>query len=322
MHGDPTVTFGAAGLDRAAHLRADGAALRDLAGGDGALCLALWRGKLLMSGPRILRLPPTHPLVAGRETLFLGLSNGAAQFAADLSDWEPGEKVDGRAFVDATVQHHPLIGPDWGEAAGFAELRTVLGDLDPVEAELAATAKALWAWHQTHGFCARCGAESRIAKAGWQRDCPRCGAQHFPRTDPVVIMLVTRGNRVLVGRSPGWPEGMYSLLAGFMEPGETVEAAVRREVREEAGLVVGRVRYLASQPWPYPSSLMIGCAGEALGDELAIDPTEIEALLWLTREELAEVFAGTHSVVKQPRRGAIAGYLLHEWLSGRVRNDW
>jgi NADH pyrophosphatase NudC (nudix superfamily) len=131
-------------------------------------------------------------------------------------------------------------------------------------------------------------------------------------------LLVTRGNRVLLGRSPGWPDGVYSLLAGFMEPGETIEAAVRREVVEEAGVAVGAVRYLASQPWPFPASLMIGCTAEALDDTITHDPGEIEAAIWLTREELADVFAGLHPTVRPPRRGAIAEALMRGWLADRL----
>jgi NAD+ diphosphatase len=142
--------------------------------------------------------------------------------------------------------------------------------------------------------------------------------QHFPRTDPVVIMLVTRGNRVLLGRSPGWPEGMVSLLAGFLEPGETVEAGVRREVWEEAGVRVGRVGYLASQPWPFPASLMLGCRGEALSEEIALDPQELEAAMWVSRERLLRVFMGEDPEIRPPRTGAIAGFLLREWLADRL----
>ena len=141
---------------------------------------------------------------------------------------------------------------------------------------------------------------------------------HFPRTDPVVIMLITHGNRVLMGRSPGWPDGMYSLLAGFVEPGETIEAAVRREVEEESSIKVGSVEYLASQPWPYSSSLMIGCRGEAKSDEIDIDPHEIEDARWFTREEIAASFAGQNPNLKPAREGAIAHFILWNWLADRL----
>ena len=176
----------------------------------------------------------------------------------------------------------------------FGDLRALMAELSPADAGDAAAAKGILSWHETHGFCARCGAASEVADAGWKRVCPACGGQHFPRTDPVVIMLITYGNAFLMGRSPGWPEGMYSLLAGFIEPGETMEAAVRREVAEETAVQVGRVGYLASQPWPYPSSLMFGCWGEALNRDITLDPAELEDAMWISREELAaraEMFA-------------------------------
>jgi NAD+ diphosphatase len=131
-------------------------------------------------------------------------------------------------------------------------------------------------------------------------------------------MLITHQNKVLLGRSPGWPEGMYSLLAGFVEPGETIEAAVRREVFEEAGVTVGEVGYLASQPWPFPASLMLGCRGEATSQEITIDPVEIEDARWVTREEMAEVSAGNHSEIRPARKGAIAHFILHNWLADRL----
>ncbi len=190
--------------------------------------------------------------------------------------------------------------------------------LSPREAELAATARALLEWHRSHRFCAACGAQSAAAHGGWQRQCPACGAVHFPRTDPVVIMLITHGNSVLLGRSPGWPEGMYSLLAGFIEPGETLEAAVRREVAEETGVAVGAVRYLASQPWPFPANLMLGAHGLASGRDIRLDPAELEAALWITREEAVSVISGTHPVVKPSRRGSIAQFILNGWLADRL----
>lgn len=190
--------------------------------------------------------------------------------------------------------------------------------LDPVAAELMATARALVLWHRSHRFCSACGGRSAPVEAGWRRACPDCGTSHFPRSDPVVIMLVTRGNRLLLGRSAGWPPGMYSLLAGFVEPGETIEAAVRRELREEAGVRVGAVRYLASQPWPFPASLMLGCHAEAESTAITLDPAELEDARWLSREELVQVFAGRHPAVKGARPGAIAHFLIRHWLADRL----
>lgn len=313
-----TVTFGGSGLDRAAALRTDPVAMAArLASGR---VLPVWRGKPLLTGTGGCTagwVPAGHPALAhGGDPVFLGLDDGIACFAQDISAWAPeaGAEAVQAGFFDASEQRHPALPPDHV----FAELRGAMTRLTAREAELLATAKALLQWHASHGFCATCGAVSQMAMAGWQRTCPSCGAHHFPRTDPVVIMLVTRGNSVLVGRSPGWPDGMYSLLAGFVEPGETMEAAVRREVFEEAGVRVGAVRYLASQPWPFPASLMFGCHAEALDGAITIDPGEIETALWLTREEMVTVMAGAHPEIRAPRKGAIAHFLVAAWLADRL----
>ena len=310
-----TVTFGGSGLDRHASLRRDAAGLAEaLARGT---VLPLWRGKPLMDGPRPGWVPAGHPVLAlAGPAVFLGLDDGVPRFAADLSDWSPeaGADAPDAGFFDATVQRHPAL----GGGAGFVELRGVMTQLTPREAELVATAKALLQWHRSHGFCSACGARSEMAVGGWQRSCPACAAQHFPRTDPVVIMLVTHGNSVLLGRSPGWPEGMFSLLAGFVEPGETIEAAVRREVQEETGVRCGAVSYLASQPWPFPASLMIGARTEALGRDIRIDPDELEQALWVTREELVQSFADRHPLIRPARNGSIANFILRNWLADRL----
>lgn len=312
-----TVTFGGSGLERASEMRGSDSRITELL--SGGTVLPVWRGKPLFAGQDrddLGWVPAGHAVLAfGGPAVFLGLDDGIARFAQDISGWAPeaGAEAVVAGFFDPSEQRHPALPDDHA----FAELRGVMTRLTPRAAELVATAKALLQWHRSHGFCAACGAKSDLAMAGWQRNCPACGAHHFPRTDPVVIMLVTRGNRVLVGRSSAWPEGMYSLLAGFIEPGEALEAAVRREVFEEAGVTVGAVRYLASQPWPFPASLMFGCAAEALSDEIVIDPIEIEDALWISREEMVTVMAGAHSRIKPARRGAIAHFLIANWLADR-----
>lgn len=320
------VTFGGSGLDRAAHLRENPDALAEIRRAGTGICVLLWRGKVAVSGAGmedLLRLGADHPVVlrhggeAGREMLFLGLDDDRAPcFAVDMSTW-PAEGQDLSAvgqFVDRSEQMHP----DLPEGHRFVELRRIMTHLSRRDAELAVAAKALTGWHRTHAYCACCGAGSEIAQGGWQRICPACGGAHFPRTDPVVIMLITHGDAVLVGRSPGWPEGMYSLLAGFVEPGETLEAAVRREVFEESGVRVGTVSYLASQPWPFPSSLMIGCAGEALSRDIRIDPAEIEDARWIEREDMMQIFAGEHALIRAARKGSIAHFLIRNWLADRL----
>ena len=315
-----TVTFGGpsaeAPANRAAHLRGDDAAMARLL--SAGRILPVWRGKPLMRGATDLGwLAAGHPALAhGRAPVFLGLEGETGLFAQDISDWTPeaGAEAVQQGFLDASVQQHPALAPEFG----FHELRAVMTGLSATEAALAATARAILHWHRSHGFCATCGAASDMAMAGWQRNCPGCGAQHFPRTDPVVIMLVTHGNRVLLGRSAGWPEGMYSCLAGFVEPGETIEAAVRREVFEEAGIRLGAVRYLASQPWPFPASLMIGCAAEALEGTITRDPAELEDALWLTREAALCSLSGERDDVQLARKGSIAHFLLSNWLADRL----
>ena len=337
------VTFGGSNLDRGSEVRADAAALAALwAGGR---VLALWKGRVLMSDDGALGwLPPGHGVLTGsgqmaggqmagaqmagvltvgvqmgcglETALFLGRdAAGQGYFAQDVSAWVPEAPVTAApGFFDASRQPHPDLPDPWA----FTELRAVMAALSPREAELAATARGLTEWHRTHGFCAACGAASAPSHGGWQRACPACNAAHFPRTDPVVIMLVERGNQLLLGRGNGWPEKMFSCLAGFVEPGETIEAAVRREVWEETGIRCGAVRYLASQPWPFPASLMLGCRTEALEGELHLDPAEIAEARWVAREEMVTVFAGTHPDIRPPRLGAIAQFLIAGWLADRL----
>ncbi len=305
-------------MDRSAYLRKDDSKIKSLWQHPNTRVLALWRGKVavLPQEAGLVWLGSDHRLMAhSGAQIFLGMQGDRALFAADISAWQPSDTstAEGGIF-DASVQAHP----DLPQGAGFADLRAVMTQLSNRDADCAATAKALMTWHDSHGFCARCGAASLISDAGWQRHCPACNSPHFPRTDPVVIMLVTRGDRLLLGRSPGWPEGMYSLLAGFAEPGETLESAVRREVWEETGIRVGEVRYLASQPWPFPASLMLGCIGHATTDEITLDPDELEHALWLTRQEVLEVQLGRNPKVKSGRKGAIAQGLIEAWLSGKL----
>lgn len=313
-----TVTFGGSALDRAGEVRADTAALKASAAHPDARTLLFWRGKPLIDTARpaqLMRVAMDHPVLTDAldPPIYLGREDGAPRFAHELSGWVPKD-VDASqlgSFLDSSEQRHPAFGAE----KVFAELRRVMTWLDARDAELAATAKAIFAWHASHGFCSKCGAASDVTHGGWQSTCPACGTHHFPRTDPVVIMLITHGNSVLMGRSPGWPEGMFSLLAGFVEPGETLEAAVRREVFEEAGVRVGAVDYLASQPWPFPASLMFGCHGQANSEEITIDPVEIEAAMWVTREEMVTIFAGDHPTILPARKGAIAHFLLENWLA-------
>jgi NAD+ diphosphatase len=201
-------------------------------------------------------------------------------------------------------------------AFAVVDLRSIAvrGLVPAEELGLLAMAKSLLDWHRRHRFCANCGAPTQPAQAGFRRDCASCGAQHFPRTDPVVIMLITRGDKCLMGRQPRFAEKMYSCLAGFLEPGETIEDAVRRETFEEASIRVGAVRYMTSQPWPFPSNIMIGCIGEALTDEIAFDGEELEDARWFTKEDVRRMLEGTHEHYAAPAPIAIANHLIREWV--------
>ncbi|MGZ8364554.1 MAG: NAD(+) diphosphatase [Caulobacteraceae bacterium] len=235
---------------------------------------------------------------ADEDFLFLGLDRGAAVFAADL-----GGGAD------------PADGPLHGFGK-FQDLRSVTPLLSAEEAAIAATARGVFEWSRRHRFCSACGQPSNVVEAGWRRRCPACATEHFPRTDPVVIMLPVFGDRCLVGRQASWPEGRYSALAGFLEPGETIEEACAREVLEECGLEVTDVAYHSSQPWPYPSSLMIGLTAQVSGDDAAPDQTELEAVCWLTRAEARAVIAGDHPDILAPWPHAIAWRLINSWAHG------
>jgi len=232
------------------------------------------------------------------EEAFLGLEPDGAPSFATLIAKDLAEPLRGRPELLLT------------------DLRSVaLKRLVPVE-ELGplGEAKAMLDWHARHRFCAQCGGPSTSGAAGWKRQCAACGAQHFPRTDPVVIMLAVRGDRCLLARQARFAPGMYSCIAGFVEPGETFEDAVRRETWEEAGLRTGAVRYLCSQPWPFPGSLMIGCLAEALNDEIVLDMTELDDGRWFTRQEARQMLDGAHpDNLFCPPHMAIANTILKAW---------
>lgn len=232
-----------------------------------------------------------------RERAFLGVDGHGPVFAVELDQpaAESEQDADGVVRIDLrTLAVQGLLPPD------------ILGPLGE--------AKALLFWHRRHRFCAHCGGRTELASAGWRRDCSGCGAQHFPRTDPVAIMLAVRGEHCLLGRQMRFAPGVVSCLAGFIEPGETMEDAVRRELFEEAGIQVGAVRYLASQPWAFPSSLMIGCIAETDTEELVVDTEELEMARWFTRDEARAILAATHpDGFICPPPIAIAHHLIRAW---------
>jgi NAD+ diphosphatase len=236
------------------------------------------------------------------EVIFLGLTEGAPRFAIAL---DPAAAETLKARDDLVVT----------DLRSIAVRGLVAADHLPPLAE----GKALVGWHARHRFCSNCGTASNLVDGGWRRDCPSCRMQHFPRTDPVVIMLPVAGERCVLGRSHRFAPGMWSCLAGFIEPGETIEEAVRRETREEAGIVCGRVDYFASQPWPFPSSLMIGCHAQALSHEIVIDRAELDDARWFDREEVATMLLRRHpDGLTTPPTVAIAYHIIRAWVEEEV----
>ena len=234
--------------------------------------------------------------------------------------------------ADAPDGEWLFLGRRDGRAYGAVIVDRVDDDLQPVslrmlgptvaaeDASLAVHAVGLSRWHQTHQFCARCGSPTVVAQAGHTRQCPSCGTTHFPRTDPAVIMLITDGDRALLGRQPSWPEKRFSTLAGFVEPGESLPDAVRREVMEEVGIEVGDVEFAGSQPWPFPSSLMLGFHGTALTDEITVDPAEIAEARWFTRQEITDLTASEELML--PPRVSISRWLVERWHGGDISGRW
>jgi NAD+ diphosphatase len=226
---------------------------------------------------------------------------------------------EGRAYFALDAGSAPALD---GAAETTADVRTLAAAIPGPEAAILAEARSVLDWHARHGFCAQCGTPSAISSAGWGRRCPNCRAHHYPRVDPVVIMLAVRGERCLLGRNRRRVGTRYSCLAGFMEPGETIEEAVRREVLEESGIAIGRVRYLASQPWPFPSTLMMGLLAEAVSEEIRIDPEELAEARWFERDEVRAMVERSRSddsipgVATLPPPLAIGHQLARRWAFG------
>jgi len=293
-------------FDRASHLRNDANWLAEQKQEPKSRFLPLHRLKALIEigeGSRIdwRSAAEVQEFLDNNSTLiFLGLLDGVAHFAIDVSTIE-----------------NPKAPPNesWGK---FIDVRSISAQLDSHEAGVLAQARSMLAWHDNHQFCSVCGAPSNLYDSGYSRKCSReeCGGMHFPRTDPVAIMMVIKDDKCLLGYGPHFPKEQYSALAGFIEPGETIEQGVRREIMEETGVKVGDVKYHSSQPWPYPSSLMIGCFAEALSDEITLDPVELAHADWFTKDQVREMLA--RSLTREtPRMSpplAIAHQLAKSWV--------
>jgi NAD+ diphosphatase len=285
-------------LDRLSARREDRAWIELQRQSASARFVVLADGKICVEGTaperRLSTFPPGHlpPSAEGTPVVFLGCSELTSWFA-----------ISAAAGIDPEL------------AGGFEELRPLALELPPEETGIAATARHLFEWHRRHRFCSQCGHETQATSAGWKRLCPSCAAEHFPRTDPAVIMLPVHGDRCLLGRGRSWPEGRMSALAGFMEPGESIEQACAREMREEAGVIATSVRYAGSQPWPFPSSLMIGLIAEVDDTPAQADLEEIAEVRWFTRDEAGRLLDGTHETVQGPTPLGIAHALLELWVN-------
>jgi NAD+ diphosphatase len=292
-------------LDRAAHLRGNDEKLLALESHPNSRAYVVHRDSLVVKRERegsraLLSIDEAHKFGANPGTIFLGLRDGAAVFGMGITA-AAVEKLMTRDDVAVT------------ELRGMA----MQGVVPPEQLSAIAMAKSMVSWHQRHGFCANCGTRTAMREGGWKRDCPNCKAEHFPRTDPVVIMLVTSGDKCLLGRQKQFPPGMYSCLAGFVEAAETIEDAVRREILEESGIRCTDVNYYMTQPWPYPSSLMIGCTARATSDDIVVDHTELEDARWFDREEARLMITRKHpDGLAGPHPFAIAHHLVGRWVHG------
>lgn len=305
---DPDIPLSASGLDRAGHRRRDAAWLDAAFASDAARLLLMREGMPLVEGsigqqgPRpLLWLGPQAAMLAPRaHRLFLGETlGGAPTFALDMPP-------------SFDLSSSPIAG-----LGVFEDFRLAASAMNPADASAAATARALFEWRRRHGFCPACGAATELLEAGWKNRCTDCGVEHFPRVDPVAIMLAVRGDFCLLGRQAAWRPGFWSCLAGFVEPGETIEQAAARELFEEAGvLATGRTRYLFGQPWPFPSSLMIGLIMDAASEHITVDTSELEDARWFHRDDIAAMMAGTHPDLYAPPRLAIAHHIIRAWLAG------
>ena len=303
------LVFTTNGIDRASARRSDEDWLRNLREDPGSRFLPLWQLNVLVKkdvgGLAWGRGRLCDSMDEGVGAVLLGVRDEIAHFAVDLSGLE-----------------EPATALGLADVASFEDIFTVAARLPPEETGLVAQARSMIDWHATHRFCPRCGARTDSRQAGALRVCSKCSTEHFPRVNPVAIMLVVRGDCCLLGRQRGWPTSLYSTLAGFIEPGETVEDAVRREVSEESGVAVGDVRYLSSQPWPFPSSLMIGCIAEATSEDIVVDTQELDDARWFEREELVDAITVTADSGQEvppgkvvlPPAMAIGRSLIERWL--------
>jgi NAD+ diphosphatase len=306
----PQLGYTQSRIERVAERRGDGAALRAFADDPRAgayvvgIDMIVMKQDARLSDP-LFTLAQARAFEGATETVFLGLLDGAPRFGFGIT----------RQAADALKDRDGFHVTDLRSVA-------VQGLVDGDHLPPIAEAKAVLHWHARHRFCSNCGAATQPVDGGWRRDCPQCKVQHFPRTDPVVIMLAVDGERCLLGRSPRFVPTMWSCLAGFVEPGESIEDAVHRETLEEAGIACGRVTYFRSQPWPFPTSLMIGCHAEAVTHDVVVDRTELEDARWFGKDEVIAMLQRRHPQgLTTPPPVAIAHHIIRAWLEDEISFD-
>ena len=322
MNSDNKFLFSKTSFDRSSNVRNNKSKLKYLLSDPNTHHILVWRGKILFDFssdiPRLCRLNSDdgfwekHKELNMQQGSFIGFQNNTAIFYHDIPDWNETEssKVSHNSFSDETLNYHPALPAHFS----FCELRNLMTIIMETDATILASIKGIYEWNKVHIYCSKCGNKTISTLSGWERKCNSCKTKHFPRIDPAVIMLVYFHDKVLLGRSFSWPTGMYSCLAGFMEPGESIEEAVARETYEEAGIIVKDIRYVTSQPWPFPASLMIGCIAKANSDVIRIDNNELEDARWFTKREV-------HLAIESKldwwpaREGSIARFLLRQWIN-------
>lgn len=313
--------FSETNFNRFTKIRENSVALNDLIKNPKTKHILLWRGKILFDCssdiPRLGLISRNNKFWSDLNDIniqhgnFVGFHNDTAIFYHNIPDWNGLEvaKLKTTNFSDNSRNPHPSL----PKSFVFCELRSLMTLITKSDATVLASVKGIYEWNKVNNYCGKCGSKTNASLSGWEKICNNCNQKHFPRTDPVVIMMVSHEEKVLLGRSPTWPKGMFSCLAGFIEPGESIEGAVARETYEETGISVKNVKYVTSQPWPFPASLMIGCTAEATSHDITVDKDELEEARWFHKEEVLQ--AMKYKAQWWPaREGSIARFLIRQWV--------
>ena len=321
MYPNNNFLFSETNFNRLTKIRENSTALDNLIKDPKTKHILLWRGKILFDCssniPRLALISNDNNFwddfnnINIQQGNFIGFQNNTAIFYHNIPDWNELEatKLQLANFSDNSRNYHPSLPNNFA----FCELRSLMTLITKADATVLASVKGIYEWNKINNYCCKCGSKTKPTQSGWEKICNHCNLKHFPRTDPVVIMMVYHKERTLLGRSSMWPKGMFSCLAGFMEPGESIEVAVARETYEETGVTVKNVKYVTSQPWPFPASLMIGCTAEATSHKIAIDKDELEDARWFDKKEVRQ--AMDHKTQWWPaREGSIARFLISQWV--------